>query len=132
MAVSDLLSHAWESRPTTFSGYALAAFVPVSLPASLVALKTRAGAYNTYEQFALYCAGWMIYNLYFHPLRAYPGPFWARACRLWYINAVVRGTLPFSVYHAHQKYGGIVRVAPDELAYGDAEAWKEIYGIRAQ
>ncbi|KAF2500018.1 cytochrome P450 [Lophium mytilinum] len=72
----------------------------------------------------------MIYNLYLHPLRAYPGPFWARSCRFWYINYALRGELPFSVYHAHQKYGPVVRVGPDELSYADPESWKEIYGHR--
>ncbi|OCK85223.1 putative cytochrome P450 monooxygenase [Lepidopterella palustris CBS 459.81] len=72
----------------------------------------------------------MTYNLYFHPLRAYPGPFWGRSCRFWYIYAVVRGTLPFSVHRMHEKYGRIVRVAPDELAYADADAWRDIYGHR--
>ena len=30
----------------------------------------------------------------------------------------------------HLKYGPVIRIAPDELAYIDAEAWKEIYGHR--
>lgn len=73
----------------------------------------------------------MIYNLYFHPLSAYPGPFWARSGYLWYTNTLVRGTIPFSIYELHVKYGDVVRVAPDELAYNDFRAWKDIYGIRA-
>lgn len=73
----------------------------------------------------------MVYNLYFHPLAAYPGPFWARSGRLWYCNTLVRGTLPFSVYEAHLKYGDVVRIAPDELAYNDFRAWKDIYGHRS-
>jgi hypothetical protein len=30
----------------------------------------------------------------------------------------------------HLKYGPVVRIAPDELAYIDSEAWKDIYGQR--
>jgi len=40
-------------------------------------------------------------------------------------------TLPFSVYRAHLKYGDVVRIAPDELAYNDHRAWKDIYGHRS-
>jgi cytochrome P450 len=38
--------------------------------------------------------------------------------------------LPFAVHEAHEKYGGIIRIAPDELAYIDSRAWKDIYGPR--
>ncbi|TVY14779.1 Cytochrome P450 monooxygenase aclL [Lachnellula arida] len=79
----------------------------------------------------LYCLSWMVYNLYFHPLSTYPGPFWARSSRLWYCYTLIRGTLPFSVYHMHLEYGDIVRIAPDELAYNDPRAWKDIYGHRS-
>lgn len=72
----------------------------------------------------------MIYNLWFHPLSSYPGPLLARCSRLWYISALLQGRLPFEVHRAHQKYGDVVRIAPDELACINPEAWKEIYGHR--
>ncbi|KAI9729630.1 MAG: hypothetical protein M1818_008477 [Claussenomyces sp. TS43310] len=105
---ADNLEALWDARPTTLGGYGVL----------IIALST------------VYSISWMVYNLYFHPLSAYPGPFWARSSYLWYVNTLVRGTLPFSVYHAHQKYGDIVRIAPDELAYNDARSWKDIYGHR--
>jgi cytochrome P450 len=30
----------------------------------------------------------------------------------------------------HDKYGGIVRIAPDELSFADPQAWKDIYNTR--
>jgi cytochrome P450 len=36
-----------------------------------------------------------------------------------------------AVHQLHLKYGPVVRVAPNELAYTDAAAWKDIYGYRA-
>lgn len=72
----------------------------------------------------------MIYNLYFHPLASYPGPFAARASRLWYIRALLKGTLHTEVLDLHRKYGSVVRLAPDELAYNDPDAWRDIYGYR--
>lgn len=70
------------------------------------------------------------YNLWFHPLSSYPGPLLARCSRLWYITALLRGRLPFAVHNAHQRYGDVVRIAPDELAFLNEEAWKDIYGHR--
>lgn len=41
---------------------------------------------------------------------------------------MIRGTIPFDVQEAHQAYGDVVRIAPNELAYVNPAAWKEIYG----
>lgn len=38
------------------------------------------------------------------------------------------GTMPMDVLGLHKKYGDVVRVAPDQLAYSDPQAWKEIMG----
>lgn len=73
----------------------------------------------------------IIYNLYFHPLAHFPGPFFARATRLWYIQEICRGVLTFDLKAIHAKYGNVVRVAPDELAIIEPNAWKDIYGHRA-
>lgn len=40
------------------------------------------------------------------------------------------GCLPLRVKDLHDRYGPVVRVAPDELSYITALAWKEIYGFR--
>jgi cytochrome P450 len=44
---------------------------------------------------------------------------------------LLRGKLPFNVHRLHEKYGEVVRIAPDELAYINADAWKDIYGHRS-
>lgn len=31
----------------------------------------------------------------------------------------------------HEKYGSVVRIAPDHLSYTTETAWKTIYGLRA-
>lgn len=74
---------------------------------------------------------WTIsYNLFFSPLRHYPGPkLWA-ATWLPFSYYNVRGKLPFHVKRLHEKYGPVVRIAPTHLAYISATAWKEIYGHR--
>ncbi|KAK0609415.1 cytochrome P450 [Immersiella caudata] len=69
-----------------------------------------------------------LYNLFLHPLYSYPGPLLMRATRLAYCYRLIRGTLSFDILDLHKKYGPVVRVAPDELVFADAAAWKEIMG----
>ncbi|KAF2756525.1 cytochrome P450 [Pseudovirgaria hyperparasitica] len=71
-----------------------------------------------------------IWNAFYAPLSAYPGPLLARCSRLWYARAMIRGTLPYDIRDLHEKYGDVVRIAPDELSYASAQAWKDIYGFR--
>jgi cytochrome P450 len=71
-----------------------------------------------------------LYNAWFHPLAKYPGPFLWGASRLPYGINHVRGRLAYRVLDLHKKYGSIVRIAPDELAFLDPQAWKDIYGHR--
>ena len=71
-----------------------------------------------------------VYNLYFHPLASYPGPLLARASRLWYIKSLLQGTIHSDVRDLHARFGDVVRIAPDELAYAHLDAWKDIYGHR--
>ncbi|CZR52440.1 uncharacterized protein PAC_02317 [Phialocephala subalpina] len=69
-----------------------------------------------------------LYNLFLHPLRTYPGPWYARISRFWYSYRFLRGTLSFDIKVLHDKYGDVVRVAPDELSYANGDAWETIYG----
>ncbi|CAN8104814.1 unnamed protein product [Discula destructiva] len=76
----------------------------------------------------VYYIGQIIYNVFFHPLASYPGPFLWRASRLPFCINNLRGTLPFDVLPMFERYGPVVRIAPNELAYAYADAWKEIVG----
>lgn len=38
--------------------------------------------------------------------------------------------MPFYTKELHDKYGDVVRIAPDELCYRNAESWKSIYGVQ--
>ncbi|KAF9872387.1 hypothetical protein CkaCkLH20_10214 [Colletotrichum karsti] len=78
----------------------------------------------------VYVIGSVFYNLFLHPLRNYPGPLLMRATRITFGYKLNRGTLPFEVLELHKKYGDVVRVAPDELAFNNAGAWKDIMGHR--
>lgn len=51
-----------------------------------------------------------------------------RVSRLGYCYYLIRGTAPFKMLDLHKRYGPVVRIAPDELAFAEAAAWKEIMG----
>ncbi|KAJ2983124.1 hypothetical protein NUW58_g6303 [Xylaria curta] len=69
-----------------------------------------------------------VYNLYFHPLRHIPGPpLWIAFSQLRSIYKM-RGILEFKYAEFHEKYGEVVRVNADEVAFIRPEAWKDIYG----
>ncbi|OHW89503.1 cytochrome p450 [Colletotrichum incanum] len=70
----------------------------------------------------------IVYNLYLHPLRTYPGPkLWA-ATRIPYTCSSLSGQTHRKILELHQKYGPIVRIAPNELAYNHPDAWKDVHG----
>ncbi|KAL1956110.1 hypothetical protein VTO42DRAFT_7629 [Malbranchea cinnamomea] len=77
-----------------------------------------------------YAISRIVYNVFFHPLRSFPGPILHAASRIPYCHKLIRGTLPFDVLAMHKKYGDVVRVAPNELAISTPQAWKDIMGPR--
>ncbi|KAI7773754.1 hypothetical protein LA080_009997 [Diaporthe eres] len=69
-----------------------------------------------------------IYNVFFHPLRKYPGPkLWAASSLPWGFSFMA-GRMHESLMDLHNKYGTVVRVAPDELSFSSPDAWEEVYG----
>jgi hypothetical protein len=71
-----------------------------------------------------------IYNLTLHPLARFPGPILYRTTRLATVNRMLRGDLYSDMLRPHKKYGDVVRIAPNELAFAHEKAWKKIFGHR--
>lgn len=70
----------------------------------------------------------LLYRVLSSPLRSIPGPFWARFTKLWYFNRVRRGHFETDNIDLHQKYGPIVRIAPNQYSVSDLATVKTIYG----
>lgn len=73
-----------------------------------------------------------IYNLYFHPLRDFPGPKLAAATPLPFVWRLINGRFPAWTNELHAKYGVVVRVHPDELSFIGSSAWRDIYLARPE
>lgn len=50
--------------------------------------------------------------------------------RIPYCWKLLRGTMPYDILALHRRYGDVVRVAPDELAFSNSNAWRDIMGHR--
>ena len=71
-----------------------------------------------------------IYNIYFHPFSKFPSPRFAAASSLPKIRNALKGDGVYWVVDLHQKYGEVVRIAPDELSFSGAGSFKDIYGYK--
>ncbi|QKD53803.2 cytochrome P450 [Fusarium oxysporum Fo47] len=76
---------------------------------------------------AVYVAQSILYNLFFHPLRSYPGPVLAKISIIWSRQANFYGLKYMKIHQAHRKYGSVVRIAPNELSFADPAAVRDIY-----
>ncbi|KAK2685467.1 hypothetical protein QWA68_015697, partial [Fusarium oxysporum] len=69
-----------------------------------------------------------IYRAFLHPLSRIPGPKLYAASSLFYLAYLVTGRWPFKLKELHDKYGPVVRFAPNDVSFISASAWREIYG----
>jgi hypothetical protein len=81
-------------------------------------------------QLALSVAAYGIYNIFLHPCAKFPGPTLWAAYRTPYVATAVKGVLPRKLLELHRKYGPVVRIAPNELSFTDAQAWHDIQGMQ--
>lgn len=68
-----------------------------------------------------------IYYRWFHPLAGYPGPFLASVTNLWKVYQLSTLHLPETLERAHDKYGDVVRVGPNDLSFRTSSAYNVIY-----
>ena len=69
----------------------------------------------------------VIYNLYFHPLRSFPGPKAAAATPIPFVWRLLNGRIVQWTDFLHDRYGQVVRMHPDELSFNGVSAWRDIY-----
>ncbi|KAK0744971.1 cytochrome P450 [Apiosordaria backusii] len=60
-----------------------------------------------------------IYRLYFHRLRAFPGPKLAAITKFWHVWQCRHGKNHLVIEELRQKYGNIIRTGPEELTIID-------------
>ncbi|KAF2823032.1 cytochrome P450 [Ophiobolus disseminans] len=73
----------------------------------------------------------IVYNVFLHPLRSYPGPLLARATLLVYQREIMKGYSHIWFQDLHKKYGPVVRCSPNILSFLEPEVWKDVYGYKS-
>ncbi|KAK4201216.1 cytochrome P450 [Triangularia verruculosa] len=72
----------------------------------------------------------IFYNLFLHPLRALPGPkLWA-ATPIPYTRAWLSGRMSSHIHRLHEKYGDVIRIAPNRVSFVHPDAYHAIRGHR--
>ncbi len=56
-----------------------------------------------------------------------PGPFLAKVSEYWLVLIDLAGRRTRTVHEQHQRYGPVIRIAPNELSFSSAEALRQIY-----
>jgi cytochrome P450 len=73
----------------------------------------------------------VVYRIFFHPLRAFPGPkLWAITDLPYTYTSDIAGTSLHKISEFHRKYGPAVRIGPDRLALDGSIGWPEVYARR--
>ncbi|USP74120.1 hypothetical protein yc1106_01394 [Curvularia clavata] len=70
----------------------------------------------------------LVYSISLHPLRKIPGPFAAKLTELWRTWKLSQGNWHIDILELHRKYGPVVRVAPNEVAFIDKVGLTKVYG----
>lgn len=63
----------------------------------------------------------------FHPLKQFPGPFWAAYTDLWRVYHLSTRRFPQTLVQLHAQYGPVVRIAPNDLSFDGKATIEEIY-----
>ncbi|KAM0542556.1 hypothetical protein ACHAPJ_012727 [Fusarium lateritium] len=72
----------------------------------------------------------IVYNLFFNPLRKFPGPtLWAISV-IPYVNMCLSGKSHRTILQLHQRYGPIVRIGPNDLSLNHPDGMKDLRGHR--
>lgn len=80
-----------------------------------------------FASFFIYLLGAIVHYRFLHPLSKYPGPFWASITNLWKFRECYTMDLPNRMCRYHEKYGEVIRIGPNDLAFNSPDAINPIY-----
>ncbi|KAF9443296.1 cytochrome P450 [Macrolepiota fuliginosa MF-IS2] len=70
-----------------------------------------------------------IYNLFFSPLSAIPGPWYAAVSNLWLNIHVIRLRQCKTIQELFEAYGPVVRVGPNKIVFRDISTMRTVYSL---
>ena len=106
------------------------AALAASLPAPfLTSLDTPSFCVLALTALFLYFCATSVYSLYFSPLAAIPGPWYAAISDFWLTSHVARLQQCMTVQALFERYGPVVRVGPNKVAFCDLTTMRSVYSI---
>ena len=78
----------------------------------------------------LYFCGTCVYNLFFSPLAAIPGPWYAAISDFWLTTHVARLQQCMTVQALFERYGPVVRVGPNKVVFCDLTTMRSVYCVQ--
>ncbi|KAJ3000243.1 hypothetical protein NUW54_g6819 [Trametes sanguinea] len=79
--------------------------------------------------YAVYQAAAIICNVFFHPLSAIPGPWYAAASDTWLLLHAAKFMQVTIVHDLFRRYGPIVRIGPRRIVIRDHATMKSVYCV---
>ncbi|KAK7676146.1 hypothetical protein QCA50_020897 [Cerrena zonata] len=73
--------------------------------------------------------GVAVYRLYFSPLAAIPGPWYAAVSDLWLNTWIARLEQHRTIQALFEQYGPVVRIGPNKVAFCDVTTARSVYAI---
>ncbi len=73
-------------------------------------------------------ASLLVYRVFFHPLKKFPGPFGNKLGNLWFSAQLANGDACKKVLTLHEKYGDFLRIGSSDLSIIHPKAITVIYG----
>ena len=70
-----------------------------------------------------------IYLLFFSPLSAIPGPWYAAVSDFWILTHVLRLQQCKTVHELFEIYGPVVRIGPNRVVFKDLSTTKSVYSV---
>ncbi|KAF3035372.1 hypothetical protein E8E11_000469 [Didymella keratinophila] len=86
-------------------------------------------AQNAGVALVVYWLIWLVYAKTLHPLAKAPGPLWPSLSRTWLMMRMHYGDYHLHQVALHDKYGPLVRIAPNELSYSKPDGVPVIYRL---
>ncbi|KAG8988640.1 hypothetical protein FRB90_002626, partial [Tulasnella sp. 427] len=82
--------------------------------------------------FATYTVGTWVYNLFFHPLRHVPGPWYSAMSSSWLSFQDMTFRKALAIEDLHQKYGPVIRIEPNVVAFLDPATTRSVYSATSK
>ncbi|KAF8334820.1 cytochrome P450 [Amanita rubescens] len=71
----------------------------------------------------------IVYNLFWSPLSAIPGPWYAAISDFWLTAHVLRLEQCKTIQHLFEIYGPVVRVGPNKVVFRDVTTMRSVYSV---